>query len=29
MSYNVNCTSMFVPDPVLSLSIKPTKKEYS
>lgn len=29
LSYNVTCTSMFVPDPVLSLSIKPTKKEYS
>jgi len=29
MSYLVNCTSMFVPEPVLSLKIRPTKKEYS
>lgn len=29
MAFNVNCTTMFVPDPVLSLKIKPTKKEFS
>jgi elongation factor G len=29
MSLMATCTSMFVPDPVLSLKIKPTKKEYS
>ena len=29
MSFNINCTTMFVPDPVLSLKIKPTKKEYA
>jgi elongation factor G len=23
------CTSMFVPDPLLSLEIKPTKRDYS
>lgn len=29
MSYQALCSSMFVPQPVMSLSIKPTKKEYS
>lgn len=29
MSFMANCTTMFVPDPVLSLKIKPTKKEYA
>ncbi|CAD8048771.1 unnamed protein product [Paramecium primaurelia] len=29
MNYQVLCSSMFVPQPVMSLSIKPTKKEYS
>lgn len=27
MSYNVTCSSIFVPEPVISLSIKPKKKE--
>jgi len=29
MNFMANCTTMFVPEPVLSLKIKPTKKEYS
>ena len=29
MSNLVNCSTMYVPEPVLSLRIKPTKKEYA
>ena len=29
LSYNATCSSMFVPAPVMSLSIKPTKSEYA
>lgn len=29
MNFLANCTTMFVPEPVLSLKIKPTKKEYA
>ncbi len=29
MSYHAICTTMHVPEPVMSLSIRPTKKEHN